>query len=1139
MGMNFNNMPITQREVSPYFGLYNNIPLQQPEILDVYNAPLQDLVTTRRTQPSPTINDILGGILGQPAEAAEPSHGYFDWETGTYVPAPPSQDMQMPNYSNEPIVQNTQVEQEPTYYEAPQYTIPVQEAQSSYVAPEPLDTLGGTTEQPSTQPTIPSPEESQVQPTDTQTPMTLPQNNEAVQQYVNQVAEDSLNRRSLLEFTPIDIRNLTPEQKERLPLDVLGNLAKGVGQVTTGMLALPAILNSANLGTQALMNEAASNITGVPSTIAPLGHLASEDDKIMAEELYNALGTKEGWKNIGNMLDQTGVQPITTYRALKGEVTPEDWGVSAANKTLTDPFGTILDASVVGGVTVGSASKIVNGLSRLAQSFNRIPKIATFAKKVGIAEAISQNANIMEAAEDLYNLAKAEVTTQTIKTEEIIKSAEAFNKNLLAQAVKAVEEGIETTGKIKDIVDNVLRPLAQNYDNLVSLFSPFTRENPFAIVLKQLGVRKNLGNYSEMEKAVTPYLENPEYFKDGVITERAIADLSASKDPIAKLILEANEKYQKGLLIPVPHANAGVKRLLGEGKDIDRIYAGKFSQRVLGSATYEEIADALSKSEEWLANTEEFFTESNIINQINKGALAGSLGAADTVYISEQALKEAKTVKDITNATTKTPTEAKSIPLDAKKLEAVDDYIDTLKHFGNPFKSPFMRAWYRLCKELMLASGRYLVGNMTTGALNAAINSNIFILRDLLSAMATKGELGKLAGTARRTVRTQEISSGKLEDVINFFNKPLSNAFNVIDAKAQNLFAEMAINNKLASKGVPLSERAKSLENMHKTELAEVIRDAHDVAALRNGWSMIPKSLRGVVATIYPFYRWTDDATRSTVRMWAKHPAMSNAILHYALGEIPFNLEMQHRLHIRADMDKPNVHIKFNPKTGQYRDTSMDYAAQTTSLRVLGDLANAITNGDVSKVFGTTANLNPVMFAALGAFKGVDKYGKPIQRETSMTGRPVGIDYSKNVRYYTDSETGDLKKLVPQADEILNTAFTETIALPRFINKTVMEAAVLGSSLLGKDTTYYQPRQNRPIGSFDPRSRNVNLNNPVTPDVALSDILGMYTSAPYDYPYRRDEEQPFGRDRKRIMRNINRGINRNEALREMLEGGRY
>lgn len=714
---------------------------------------------------------------------------------------------------------------------------------------------------------------------------------------------------------------------------------------------------------------------------------------------------------------------------------------------------------------------------------------------------------------------------------------------------------LDTLEKIKAGIIKVPPEIAAKtnayLDKVIEMARPFGNKGTYALTEKEHEIIAWAVNKMEGLKVPSiydvPMMEEAiKFFKNDFLTtkgtERTLTSagralLENSNDPYAKLLLKAKDAYDKGLAFPVTHAEAGVDRLKGLGSDISRSYAGQLSQRVLGEATYEEIAKVLKNPNQFLQKQIDRFTESGIVQEIKDGALKGEVGAKGTAYVSQEALDRANTPSDVVNALSEVPTEASNIPINKDLLLRTTDYVDTIRNFGNPFKEGIMKDWYNLGKSIMLGSGRYLAGNIASGATNALVNSNIMIINDAIDSLITRGTLSKTAGTYRRLVRLNDNIKTPVIREVQKGNSLVSNMFNTIDAKQQNFWSEVAINANLREKGIPVGQRLNYLTNAEKITLANIIRDAQDVAALQTGLSIIPKTLRPAVAAVHPFYRWTDSALRSTSRMWQKHPLIMNTAFHHVLGNIAFDQEMQHRLDIKADLDKPYTHITFNPKTGRYRDISADFSAQTTALKFLGSTATAIQKGDMDELFGAGKDINPIGFAAFNVFKGLDKYGRPIKRDKLITGEPVYVDYKNNMRYKLDA-SGNLQPIKGQADEILNAAATEMLVYPKLYNQTLSSMMQVSNAIMGNNLNFYQPEGSRLFGSFDPAVANVRTGSPQDLEKAYLNLQGMYSSPEYEYPARIDKEAPTGRERRRIIRSRGRQVNRNLSnINLMMQGG--
>ena len=314
-----------------------------------------------------------------------------------------------------------------------------------------------------------------------------------------------------------------------------------------------------------------------------------------------------------------------------------------------------------------------------------------------------------------------------------------------------------------------------------------------------------------------------------------------------------------------------------------------------------------------------------------------------------------------------------------------------------------------------------------------------------------------------------------------------------------------------------------------------MIERAQDAAGLNTGFSLLPQSTRPIVAMLDPFWRWKDTATRSTVRGIKRQPILNNLVLHKGLGMMAFNQEMQHRMRVQADTNKPLVHIMYNPKNGMFRDQSAVWSPQAQSVQLLGGTLQAVRERN-TKAFIENAlpNTNPVGFGILNSLTGKDVYGNPLYREETLGGNPVLIDYNKKQRHEITPE-GEAKPLGIQADEVISQLVKNTVAPVGLVDDTGSAILQAGASSLGYDINKYNPNGNAIMGSLNANAPWVNPNSPRTPDLAISRLLGMYTTPEYDTL--KDYEKLTPRQRVQLMKQRTRQMNK-RLINRNIYGGR-
>ena len=338
----------------------------------------------------------------------------------------------------------------------------------------------------------------------------------------------------------------------------------------------------------------------------------------------------------------------------------------------------------------------------------------------------------------------------------------------------------------------------------------------------------------------------------------------------------------------------------------------------------------------------------------------------------------------------------------------------------------------------------------------------------------------------------------------------------------QNFFGEVAAHNNLRSKGVPFKERTnKILELTQKDEqtLANIINDVRRVALIQSGDSWIAPRYRGLTAlTTGDFWRWHEEALRSAGHMMKKRPYLSGLVINRLMGNVGFDREMQHRFGIKADMDKPNIHLKMDYRDGQFKEVSSEVVPIMNSVKFSSGVVQAF-KGKGEPLVEALGQASPWTTTILNAGMGIDRYGNPIKREGAT------IDYKTKKRYINGQEVGGLKP-----DEVI-TAIANTFSVyPSLYNRTLAPTAGMFTN-----RNFYQPYGNSIFGSFTPDNPLVggesnlffsgNPTRPTTPLNSLDSFAGLYESRYYD------ENRP---DHPAMLRSLIKSDmkNRNKLMQE-------
>ncbi len=608
-------------------------------------------------------------------------------------------------------------------------------------------------------------------------------------------------------------------------------------------------------------------------------------------------------------------------------------------------------------------------------------------------------------------------------------------------------------------------------------------------------------------------------------------------DSLVTQVYNAAKLFRNGDIFPITHGLAEVDKTAGVD-ELGRIMAGRFSIRAFGNATYEAIAKEIANPDDYINQLTKNYLDESVRDILRTGG-AGDISIAPTDplkarYISKELLEDTnKPVKQILESATSQPLRPDDIALDKDFLNAFkDQYI--LQQTNNPFGRTPLGDLYNLRKSTALASGGYLVGNLQTGLANAIMNSNIGLIDDVINATLTKGKLAKNLGIYRRDAfrNTNVTKVGRALQEVNL--RTGGYLLSKADSKMQNMFAELAAHAELRRKGISSSQRINAIKDMEASKLGELINDVKLVSLINPTKTIAPSWLHGVGGVFNPFWRWVDTAAQSSLYMLNKHPILANAVLFDVLAKSGYDKEMQNRLGINVELDKPFVSYKVNPKTGEAREMSMEYLPQMNTLKFSSELVDAIKGkGNISDVVQTSI---PLIGTTLLAMKGLNKYGKPMYRDSNSMYDSISIVNGK--RYRLNPETGMPEADGGHLDEVVSALANETLGSISLFNRTLAPSVAWGASkLTGRDYDYYMPYGQALFGSIAPRGQAPTdrisflvAGDPTRPrgDQEISNMLrGIYES-PY-YPTPKLEQGIYNQG---FLKNFYKGLNRRD-MREM------
>lgn len=729
-------------------------------------------------------------------------------------------------------------------------------------------------------------------------------------------------------------------------------------------------------------------------------------------------------------------------------------------------------------------------------------------KGLGGAGTKATTKSVSRIAEDAINLTNQKVRSKGFKVLDQSKEFNRFSDAAKAGAIEAFETGKAVTDKETKQALKSLRKYSDEYDNLVREMSPDTYVPGNIISTNQKLVRDGIvANYADAEKATARIFNDERIFSKGtkkdygeigisqglaelegkapvkplvnvsektrVLTKdgkKILEGMAKDGDDIAGKVLESQELYNKGWLRPVTHGLAEVDKSLQTLDVLESIAkrtagAGKFTERTFGNASYQDIANQLSKPSEWLDSQMTRMVEGQLSSELaNTGTIGGVNVVADATekgvkFVSKDALEKGSLSAALETASD-TAVNATDIPISKAMIDTLKTQMRSVRG-TNPFDKahPVLRDLYTIGKSNALASGKYLVGNAQTGLYNMFLNEGlnpVNIVKDLGAAWATKGKLAKEMGIFRDAARSVPKAQTPLLRQVQRINAPVANTMQYLDAKMQNLFAETAAHANLRRMGISTKDRIAALENMDAAKLADIIKDTKNVSLINPTKTILPGSLHGVAGLTNPFWRWIDTAAQSTAYMFEKHPLLSYYVMVDGLAKIGYDRELQNRYNLGVTSDKPFVTFRNNPRTGKIQETSMEFSPMMNTLKV----TDAVLSGNFTDVFGQTI---PAFSAIANSFVGKDRYGNPIKRpEMSATSLKDIITIQNGKRFKWETGKGFVQEVGWMPDETIAAIGRELFAYPNLINMTLMPTF---AGLTGQ--TYYKPYASSLLGTIN------------------------------------------------------------------------
>ena len=215
---------------------------------------------------------------------------------------------------------------------------------------------------------------------------------------------------------------------------------------------------------------------------------------------------------------------------------------------------------------------------------------------------------------------------------------------------------------------------------------------------------------------------------------------------------------------------------------------------------------------------------------------------------------------------------------------------------------------------------------------------------------------------------------------------------------------------------------------------------------------------------------------------------------------------MQNRLNIRVKADKPYVSYKFDDRTGEIKETTVEYLPITSSFKFL-DSAGLGADAQPASV--------PLLSDLLSAMQGKDRYGRPLKR--AMKPDEV-VQAIGNNRWRMNPQTGEREKIGGQADEILATAIKDVLVPTSLWNRTL--APALGG-VMGMH--YNQPYAQSILGDYSDSDAYNNMligGNPEKPRTGMDVIRAI--SGRSQYPYYEDRDYMTPSEARKFMKGVAR-----------------
>lgn len=676
-----------------------------------------------------------------------------------------------------------------------------------------------------------------------------------------------------------------------------------------------------------------------------------------------------------------------------------------------------------------------------------------------------------------------------------------IDKADLAKAIQSAETGIPVEGATAT-AKMALKDLSKNWDDVFKKYSPHTWVDPQDMSIIQKVTRDTGTTYQAARKTLTPILDTLKE-ENGLAKVTELADTG---NDTARRVLEAKQLYDRGEIFPVTHGIAEVDKAEAIS-NTDRIFNKRFSTREFGNAGYDAIADQLLRPSEYLEQLGVNFGNSEIARQIVNGGYVRKTLAPDdigkAIYVSRESLEQAmRNERDIHSVLKEARAEKlldDDIPLDKTAAKILENSTERRgQSFGGVTKDLI-----GLAKQSMLGGGSYIGGNAITAAATGMLNSGPMLISDMLSAVKSRGRLLQKLNLYRTDSSAAKMSNAFTQAISNVNNKLGGDMLRFVDREIQNYWGEVAAHAALRKQGVWGGNKLAAIESMDKAKLGELIHDVRRGGLLNDPHSSLPAWAESTLKITNPFFNWTETATKTTLHQMKNHPFLANVALNDILGHVGFDREMQNRLQLGVQSDKPYASYKFDDKTGEIKETTAEFVPITASLK-FADAALRHTGE------GTPAGI-PLLTDLMNAWQGKDRYGRPNKRAATINEMTQTVG---STRWKVNTRTGQVEQVGWQGDEVLATAIKDLFVPVNFWNRTV--APVVGG-MAGMD--YYQPYAQSVLGDFTSSDYGNNFliggnaDRPRTLDQVLKSVSGKS-----EYKYYPDRETMTPAQARKFMR---------------------